>query len=43
MEGDEEDLFIPFTKFCSCLTKPGSKNAEAISPEQLFSPLSAHI
>lgn len=35
MEGDKEGLFIPFTKLCGCLTKPGSKNADDINPQQL--------
>lgn len=39
MQGDREDLFIPFTKLCGCLTKSGSKNAKDVRPQQLvFSP-----
>lgn len=36
MEGDGEELFVPSTKLCGCLTKPGSKNAEDISLKQLL-------
>lgn len=35
MEGDKEDLLIPFAKLRGCLTKPGSKNDVDINPHQL--------
>jgi len=36
VEGDGEERFGPATTLCGCLTKPGSKNAEDISPKKLL-------